>query len=236
MNSYEEKQQAKLERYEHLAQKNKEAGNAALRSARDEWQEIPLGQPILVGHHSEKRHRNHLKRLHNREERGFEALKKAEYYERKAENISNPIAISSDDPEAVEKLEQKLAGLEQKRESIKEMNRNARRQGTDQCPAYVLTNLGANIRRIKQRIAEIKKRSTRQSVEDCVGDVRIVTNIEENRVQMFFPGKPPEEIRRQLKQNGFRWSPRNGCWQAYLNSWAEHLARQIAKTITKQEN
>jgi len=229
MERYKEKQQAKLEKYERLARKNRKDGNIALESVRTERQAIPFGQPILVGHHSEKRHRSHLERLDNREAAGFELLKKAEYYERKVENIRNPIAISGDDPDAAAKLERKLAKLENKREAIKEYNRNARKQGTEPCPAYKITNLGANIRRIKQRIADIKEQSAQESSDEIVGDVRIAKNVEDNRLQMFFPGKPPEEIRKTLKQNGFRWSPRNECWQRHLSDQAERLALSVAR-------
>lgn len=56
---------------------------------------IPIGQPILVGHHSEKRHRSHLRRI----DKGFEIARRetaisekygerAERYERKARGES----------------------------------------------------------------------------------------------------------------------------------------------------
>lgn len=44
---------------------------------------IPMGQPILVGHHSEGYHRRHIGRMNSNMEKGLEELKKAEYYERK---------------------------------------------------------------------------------------------------------------------------------------------------------
>lgn len=48
--------------------------------------------------------------------------------------------------------------------------------------------------------------------------VKVVENVEENRLQVFFPGKPDEETRTKIKRAGFRWSPTNGCWQAYLTN------------------
>ena len=41
--------------------------------ARDMASIIPFGQPILVGHHSEKRDRNYRGRIHKKFERSFEA-------------------------------------------------------------------------------------------------------------------------------------------------------------------
>ncbi len=42
----------------------------------------------------------------------------------------------------------------------------------------------------------------------------IVTNEDINRVQIIFDSKPDEAVRRELKSLGFRWSPREGAWQA----------------------
>ena len=106
MNNYEEKKQAKIDRYEELAEKNRAAGEALLENTREERNQIPFGQPILVGHHSEKRHRNHLNRMNNRDDKGFELLKKAEHYERKAKSAQDSNSISGDDPEAVLKLKE----------------------------------------------------------------------------------------------------------------------------------
>jgi hypothetical protein len=46
---------------------------------------IPMGQPILVGHHSEGRHRNLLKRSDNAMRRGVEAGAYADHLERRSE-------------------------------------------------------------------------------------------------------------------------------------------------------
>lgn len=48
---------------------------------------IPFGQPILVGHHSEKRHRRMLDKIHNKIGKEIEYDKKAKYHKQKAENI-----------------------------------------------------------------------------------------------------------------------------------------------------
>jgi len=45
---------------------------------------------------------------------------------------------------------------------------------------------------------------------------KVVQNEQENRLQLFFDGKPSEEIRTALKGNGYKWSPRNVCWQRQL--------------------
>ncbi len=232
MNAYEQKQAARKERYERAAQRLEATGNAMLKGAHAERENIPMGQPILIGHHSETRHRNHLDRLHNREQRGFEALDKAKHYRCKAASIENSTAVSSDDPTAVQKLREKLADLEEQRSAIKRYNGIAKKKGYDRMPSYKLTNLGANIRRIKQRIGTLEKVASLDDKTEMVGEVRIERNVDENRVQMFFPGRPSPEARRELKYNGFRWSPSRGCWQRNISSHAENLARTLAEKFS----
>lgn len=43
----------------------------------------------------------------------------------------------------------------------------------------------------------------------------------ENRLNLFFEGKPEDEVRSELKHNGFKWSPSRGCWTRQLTPEAE---------------
>jgi len=229
--NYQEKQDAKRERFEALATKNKQKGESLLNSADGIARMIPMGQPILVGHHSEKRHRRDLDRIRNRTSKGFEALEKSKHYERKIHNIDHNTSISSDDPEAVDKLEIKLVKLEERREEYKDHNKKARKEKTDQLPRYMLTNLGANIRTVKKRIEILKQRAEMITTEKEINGIKIVNNTEENRLQMFFDGKPRDEIRIKLKSYGFKWSRFNGCWQRHLSSQAAWMADEIAQVV-----
>lgn len=49
-----------------------------------------------------------------------------------------------------------------------------------------------------------------------IGSVRVLHNTEQNRLQLFFPGKPEREMIDRLKGRGFKWSPRNSAWQRQL--------------------
>ena len=95
--------------------------------------------------------------------------------------------------------------------------------------SYQTTNNNANIRKIKQRIAHLARIETRQPREETIGTVRMVENVEENRVQLFFPGKPSADVRQRLKGAGFRWSPEAGAWQRMLGNNAVWAAESIAK-------
>lgn len=95
-------------------------------------------------------------------------------------------------------------------------------------PSWKLTNNAANIRRMKERLSSIERNKatpatmlegTAARFEDCPAD---------NRVRLWFPGKPDAAVRETLKRGGFRWTPSMGCWQAYRNPHALELARKVA--------
>ena len=60
LNSYEAKKEAKIQRCLELADKAEQRAKQYDESANRISSYVPLGQPILVGHHSEKRHRRHI--------------------------------------------------------------------------------------------------------------------------------------------------------------------------------
>jgi hypothetical protein len=96
-------------------------------------------------------------------------------------------------------------------------------------PNYLLTNNNANIRRMKQRLAVIERNQAipATDTEGATG-VRLEDVPAENRVRLYFPGKPAAEIRTSLKSHGFRWTPSIGCWQAYRNPGSIDHARRVA--------
>lgn len=163
--------------------------------------------------------------------------------------------ISSDDPAALDKLRKKLASLEKAQQTMKDVNAYYRKHKTlEGCPdltpeqiaeltagmardwranpkpfeAYNLSNNNANIRRIKERIEELEKRQTEEAPTGWAfegGEVQM--NQDDNRLQVFFEGKPDDDTRTELKGHGFRWSPKNGCWQRQLTDNAIHAAKKL---------
>lgn len=83
---------------------------------------IPMGQPLLVDHHSYKSDKNYRDRTWGKMEKSFEAGKKADYYRSKAEAAENNSAVSSDDPEAVTKLKEKLQQRQDLQSHMKKVN------------------------------------------------------------------------------------------------------------------
>ncbi|WP_299549118.1 DUF3560 domain-containing protein [uncultured Tateyamaria sp.] len=81
---------------------------------------------ILVGHHSEGRHRRALERSHAAMERGVEASKRADELRSRAASVGNG-GISSDDPDALDLLRDKLANLKQSQTNMKRANKVVRK-------------------------------------------------------------------------------------------------------------
>jgi hypothetical protein len=49
-----------------------------------------------------------------------------------------------------------------------------------------------------------------------IGEVKVIHNLEVNRLQLLFPGKPESHMIAKLKSKGFKWSPRFKAWQRQL--------------------
>lgn len=215
-----------MERYQERAEKSRREAESA-RKQREKMQDIiPFGEPIKVGHHSEGRHRRHCDKIHNLMGKQVKLEEKAQYYENKT---LDDYSISSDDPEAITKLKQRLAKFEESREAIKKHNKE---QPDQKFKPYVLTNLGARIRNTKKKIDSLKKAQEIEFSYEGKG-FKVITNKEENRIQFLFDGKPNEEIRDILKGRGFRWSPQNKAWQRLLNNNAVFSAKNIARQLSE---
>ena len=159
--------------------------------------------------------------------------------------------ISADDPNAVSKLENKLAKLEQAQETMKAVNAYYRKHKTlDGCPhlspeqieklkmsmsgsyranpkpfeSYQLSNNNAEIRRLKNRITALTRRKELGYVGWEFDGGRVEANTADNRLQIFFDEKPDKEIREELKGNGFRYAPSTEAWQRQLNDNAIYAA------------
>ncbi|MEY8319227.1 antirestriction protein ArdA, partial [Oscillospiraceae bacterium 50-58] len=162
--------------------------------------------------------------------------------------------ISADDPNAVSKLESKLAKLEQAQETMKAVNAYYRKNKTlDGCPhlsteqieklkeamsgsyranpkpfeSYQLSNNNAEIRRLKDRITALTRRKELGYVGWEFDGGRVEANTADNRLQIFFDEKPDKEIREELKGNGFRYAPSAEAWQRQLNDNAIYAADRI---------
>ena len=116
--------------------------------------------------------------------------------------------------------------------------------GTRGFESFSLTNNNAEIRRLAGRIEQVKAKLARaEAVESgeaenrtrSVGNIEIVENAAEDRLQILFPGKPDGETRAVLKRHGFRWSPSQGAWQRQLTNAARYAAEQVVARLPQSE-
>lgn len=101
-------------------------------------------------------------------------------------------------------------------------------------PDYEMKNNNANIRRIKERIAALEKEA--QQAAANTGPVKgdgyeLVENADMGRIQLIFDGKPDDDTRALLKENGFRWAPSQGAWQRMLNDNGRSAARRVMQAL-----
>lgn len=168
-----------------------------------------------------------------------------------------PQAIKSGESDTIKKLEEKIAQEERRRDMLKEVNKIIRSgkdvkqrlldlgmkestvtkilipdyAGRTGIPSFTLTNLGANIRRLKQRLEGEKMKVQRieaQGAQDIPFEGgRIVEDVEDNRLRILFDDIPDADLRTQLKKSGFRWSPKNKAWQRQNTGNAMWTAKRI---------
>ena len=83
---------SKAERYSGYADNAETRAERASETAQAIGQMIPMGQPILVGHHSESRHRRDIKRIDSNMRKSIDESKKAEYFEHKSASLEQDVS------------------------------------------------------------------------------------------------------------------------------------------------
>jgi DNA repair exonuclease SbcCD ATPase subunit len=173
--TYREKRERKAERLRDWADR-REANQSALNEAAraDEAATgIPFGQPILVGHHSEGRHRRAIEKIDRAMHAAVDNGRTAANMSSRADEIERQLdtAIYDDDPDAIERLRGKLERLEAKRERMKAANAAYRKEHRDELktmsaygrnqavpfPSYSISNIGGVITSTRQRIERLSR-------------------------------------------------------------------------------
>lgn len=257
MNTYETKQESKKEKYLRMSEAAKQKSDNYSETSRNAVKHIPFGQPILVGHHSESKHRNAIKRAQSAATKAVEERDKAQYYANKAASVGTG-GVSSDNPDAIDILKEKLLGLEKLQDTMKKANRvhrayiknpaslekadlsdnlkkriRAYKQEYSWEPTlfspYSIKNNNANIRNVKERIKRLEESAQQVDVKKVFGDITYLE--EDNRVQLIFNYKPEPEIRNILKKRGFKWSPSRCAWVRMLNNAGRYSAQSAIEAI-----
>ncbi len=237
-----------------------EAGRV-LASAKSRADSIPLGQPILVGHHSEGRDRNFRAKIHSDMGKAYALEDKAGRLLDQARAVGR--TIMSDDPEALTKLQAKLTIAKDSHAIMVAANKAIRAHKGDQAAAiaaivkttgmleenarvllrpdfgdgmgfasYALANSKAEIFRIERRIKEIEHAMQGVDVERVMASgVKYREDVALNRVMLIFGYKPDSAARDILKGKGFRWAPSNEAWQRQLNNAGRYAAQCVVESL-----
>lgn len=224
---YEERREARKLRYEELSKKAEERSSQYSNSTANRILAMTPGQPIIIGHHSEKKARRLHERAWEDTRKSIEEDRKSQYYKERAESVENSKVIYNDDPNAIEKLKDKLNYLEKQKELIK---------ADEEHESWQLQNIGARIRETKRRIARLEKLEEIEfkGIEFAGG--KAIHNKEINRIQLVFDEIPDENIRTALKGRGFHWSRREGAWQRqYTQNAINATNRLIRDVLNKAE-
>ncbi len=140
--------------------------------------------------------------------------------------MNNTNVIYNDDPNALNKLKEKLEYLERQRVLIKE---------DEEHQPWQLQNIGARIRETKRRIARLENLENIKFEDiEFVGG-KVVHNKEINRIQFLFDEKPNKDVRNNLKHNGFHWSRNEGAWQREFNERTIKVTNSLVKDMFEKE-
>jgi predicted RNA methylase len=188
---YQERREAKIERLRNRAASKAQEARATGERAHKIADMIPFGEPIKIGHHSEGRHRRDIGRINSLTGKAIEASEAAQSLAARADAAEENKAISSDDPEALDRLKVKLASIEAERAKCVAINKAIRAAKGDkvkavanlramgfaefyawECvtpdfagrigvPAYRLSNLSGNAGNVKKRIEALEAKAAR---------------------------------------------------------------------------
>lgn len=259
-NWFEEKQERRRARLARAAERQREEAAARFTTADAVVAGIPFGQPILVGHHSEKRHRAALDKMARNMTKGCEAMDEARELDRRAEAVGTA-GISSDDPAAVEKLDDKVETLEARREAMKRVNKYFKTHGiVEGCgesaeivdkalrylqhcgapfPSFALSNLGARIRDAKKRaatVAEVQHMAATQApaAEPLPGGATVTQAYPDMRTVLRFSARLSRPHYKYVRSAGFVWSPTVEGFVRKLSLSALYAARAVAARIAAE--
>jgi hypothetical protein len=256
MNDFERRQEEKRQRLLHRADKKDNAATGSFQRAHDLVKDIPFGQPILVGHHSEARHRRSLDRSHNAMGKGVALSDEAKRLRGRAAAVGTG-GINSDDPSALQQLSARLAKLEENQNAMKRINRQYRKGGwaaveglteteretakaamqadwrSDPKPfeSYRLTNNNANIRRIRLRIKELQSIAQFEDFSEEFEGYKTSACVADNRVRVEFDQRPNRDVTHFMRRSGFVFSRQAMAWQRKLNAAGLLALKRIGRQL-----
>lgn len=226
LGDYGERVEAKRERLQVRAIKANQESDQRWGAAHSAVAGIVFGQPILVGHHSEKKHRRALARSDQAMRQSIALDKKAKRLESRAASVGQA-GIASDDPTALEQLRAKLAEREQIQDKFKQANKAKR----GSVPAWRLSNNNAEIRRLRQRIEEIQRLHQAAPIEQAGNGWQM--GEDDGRIVLAFDHRQPAEVVTVVRSAGFVYARSRTAWVRKVTSNAVRAAERLAVRLAE---
>lgn len=251
-----ERLERKLERRREWAEKAETRSEQLSKQSHDMLSIIPMGQPILVGHYSEKRDRNYRNRAGGHMDKACELAHLAEHHTSKAGGLEDALdrSIFSDDENAIEAIEARIAENEAKREQMKTINKLWRKKdiaglaalgidldalnkklaeagaywGSQPHMPYEMSNLGGRITADRKRLEHIKITNARRAEAEASPEGVVIKECQGGYCRVTFAEKPDRSVLTALKAAGYYWG--GGSWSGKR----EQLPAEVAALLTTE--
>src|ERR1035437_6948810 len=165
--TYRERREAKAERLHEWADERQARANATLATSDAHPYRHDIAWLTQPGHIPGRNE------TFEREHRAYQSLDKATAMDDRAAGIESQLdhAIYDDDPDAIERIRERIAGLEAKRDRMKAANAEYRKTHRTELaaqtnlylrgqmtphPSYSITNIGGNIGRYRDRLKALE--------------------------------------------------------------------------------
>lgn len=204
----EERKQEKIDRLRERAEQHIDQGYERFAKGRKVFREdeggIPFGQPNIEG-----RLTGIIKKAENDMRRGSAEVDYGRSLQDRANKMEANTNIRSDDPLAIQKLQQEV-----------ENSVGTRR-------AYYQKQL--------DRALKTQERAESGGLKADTKLYKMNEDFEDGRIRFKFDGKPRQEIIDIMKSRGFRWSPSNKAWQRQNTPNGVWSAKKVMEELKQYE-
>ena len=237
-----ERLERKVEKREEWAEKATDRSAQHYEASNKAVKHIPMGQPVLVGHHSERGHRAAIHRAQSHMDHSVEEMHKAQYHQEKAKGLERLLShtIFSDDDNATEALEDRIAKREAAAEQMVEANKAWRKAkgnvalfaslvGFSEDTARIVAHRieaayswekqpfpGYQLSNLRAKIRTDKERLAQVKTQQARGEKAeqaggvVVEDAGSGYCRVTFAEKPDRSVLNALKAAGFWW--KHGSW------------------------
>ena len=205
----EERKQEKIDRLRERAEQHIDRGYERFAKGRKVFREdeggIPFGQPNIEG-----RLTGIINKAENDMRKGSAEVDYGRSLQDRADKMEANTNIRSDDPLAIQKLQQEV-----------ENSVGTRR-------AYYQKKLDSALKaQERANTGGLKKETKLYKLDEDFAD---------GRIRFRFDGKPRQEIIDIMKSRGFKWSPSNKAWQRQNTPNGVYSAKRVIEELAQYEN